>query len=205
MRTLFCLIVLTLATSAWSQSSQPVVTAAPSKQVINGVWWAKTEVGVRSGFINGASDCLTWTAHKKGFNATPEQIMDKIDKYYQTHPESAHLSVIDVWQKVVDDPKAGKSTLDPGETWTNAHWYLNGEWWHQIYESEQLGFVEGYLWCMKTQVSHPTESYSRSANYYCQRIDAFVSAHPKLGNEAVAVTLHRFRDKDVVTTPVQLR
>jgi hypothetical protein len=115
--TFFRLIVLSLATCAWSQSSQPVVVAASSEQAIDGVWWAKTEVGVRSGFINGVSDCLTWTAHKKGFNATPEQIMDKIDRYYKTHPESARLNVIDVWQKVIDYPKAGKARPDPGETW----------------------------------------------------------------------------------------
>jgi len=54
---------------------------------------------------------------------------------------------------------------------------------------------------MRTQVSTPTESYSRSADYYCQKIDAFVSAHPKLDNEAVAVTLHRFRDKDALVSP----
>ncbi len=201
MRSFFCLIVLTFVTCGWSQSSQPVIIAAQSKQAIDGVWWAKTEVGVRSGFLNGAADCLTWTAHKKGFNATPEQIMDKIDKYYKTHPGSASLHVIDVWQKVADQPKVSNTVTDQGEIWKNAHWYLNGEWWHQVYESEQLGFVEGYLWCMRTQVSAPTESYSRSANYYCKKIDAFVSAHPKLEHEAIAVTLHRFQDKDVVTVP----
>jgi hypothetical protein len=201
MRSLYYVIVLTIATGAWSQSAQPVAVAASSKQAIDGVWWAKPEVGVRSGFLNGAADCMTWTAHKKGFNATPEQIMDKIDKYYKTHPGSASLSVIDVWQKVIDHPKVSNATPDPGETWSNAHWYLNGEWWRQGSEDEQLGFVEGYLWCLRTQVPASIESYSRSANYYRRKIDAFVSAHPKLGHEAIAATLHRFRDKDVVTAP----
>jgi len=201
MRNLCCLIVLLLATCAWPQSSQPVVVVAPSKQAIDSVWWAKTEVGERSGFINGASDCLTWTAHKKGFNATPEQIMDKIDKYYKTHPGSASLSVIDVWQKVIDYSKTDKATSDPGETWSNTHWYLNDDWWGQIYEPEQLGFIEGYLWCLRTQVSAPTESYTRSASFYRRKIDAFVRANPKLSKESVADTLHRFRDKDVVVAP----
>ncbi|HME57114.1 MAG TPA: hypothetical protein VKF63_02165 [Terracidiphilus sp.] len=186
---------------AWSQSAQTVIVTAPSKQEFNGVWWAKTEAGERSGFLNGVADCMTWTAHKKGFSDTPEQIMDKIDKYYKTHPLSANLNVIDVWQKVANQLKAKKYSEDSGETWTNAHWYLDGLWWRQSSEDEQLGFVEGYLWCLRTQVSAPTESYSRSANYYCRKIDAIVRANPKLDHEAVAVTLHRFRDKDVVAAP----
>ena len=202
MRNLYCLIVLTLATCAWTQSSQSVVVTAPSKQTFNGKWWVNTEVGERSGFLNGAADCLTWTAHKNGFNATPEQIMDKIDKFYKSHPGSANLKVIDVWQKVVDHPKASKDVDNSNpEVWKNAHWYLNGDWWGQVYEPEQLGFVEGYLWCLRTQVTAPTESYSRSASSYRRKIDAFVRANPKLGNEAVAVTLHRFRDQGVVAAP----
>jgi len=198
MRSLWCLIVLTLATCAWPQSSQPATDTALSKQAFDGEWWLKTNVGERSGFLNGVADCLTWTAHKKGFSETPEQIMDKIDKFYKSHPGSARLSVIDVWQKVANQPKASKATSDTGETWTNAHWYLNGDWWCQAYEPEQLGFVEGYLWCQKTEVTAPAESYSGSASSYRRKIDAFVRANPKLSKEAVAVTLHRFRDRDGV-------
>ncbi len=104
------------------------------------------------------------------------------------------LSVIDVWQKVADQPEAGNSGKDQGETWKNAHWYLNGDWWAQVSEAQQLGFVEGYLWCLKTQVSAPTDSYSKPPETYRRKIDAFVRANPKLGHEAVAVTLRRFRD-----------
>ncbi|MGP8271485.1 MAG: hypothetical protein ACLQLH_15570 [Terracidiphilus sp.] len=201
MRIYSCLVVLVLATNIWSQSPRTVIVGAQSKQAFDGKWWVNTELGERSGFLNGASDCLTWTAHKKGFNSTPEQIMDKIDKYYITHPGSASLNVIDVWQKVADHSKASAATSDSGEIWKNPHWYLNGGWWGQVSETEQLGFVEGYLWCLRTQVPAPTESYSGIATSYRRKIDAFVRANPKLGNEAVAVTLHRFRDTDVMAAP----
>jgi hypothetical protein len=145
---------------------------------------------------------MTWTVHKTGFSETPEQIMDKIDSFYKTHPRSETLNVIDVWEKVVDHPKPSKAVDNSNpEVWKNAHWYLNGEWWRQGNEDEQLGFVEGYLWCLKTQVSAPTESYSGSASTYRRKIDAFVKANPKLGKEAVAVTLRRYRDQDAVTAP----
>jgi hypothetical protein len=196
------MIVMALATGAWPQSSLPAAGTTMPKPSYTREWWLKTDIGERSGFLNGASDCLTWTAHKKGFNATPEQIMDNIDKYYKTHPGSVNLNVIDVWEKVVNHPKPSKAVDKSNpEIWKNAHWYLNGGWWRQGNEDEQLGFVEGYLWCLKTQVSNPTESYSRSASFYRRKIDAFVRANPKMNSEAVAVTLHRFRDQDAVASP----
>jgi hypothetical protein len=155
----------------------------------------------RSGFLNGTSDCLTWTAHKVGFNATPEQLSDRITKFYVAHPESVGLSVIDVWQKVTDKPKASNGADVKGERWKNAHWYLNGDWWSQVSEAQQLGFVEGYLSCLKTQVATPTESYSASAGSYRRKIDSFVRANPKQGKEAVAITLRRYRDQDSASAP----
>ena len=201
MRSLFFLIIFALAVGARSQSLQPVNDAAPAKQTFDGRWWVRSDAEERSGFINGASDCLTWTAHKKGFNATPEQLANKITKFYELHPESISSSVINVWQKVADQPKASNGGKDEGEVWKNAHWYLNGDWWAQISEDQQLGFVEGYLWCLKTQVPTPTDSYSKPPDAYRRKIDAFVKANPKLGNEAVAVTLHRYRDRDAATSP----
>jgi hypothetical protein len=199
MRNLLFLIVLALTASAWSQSSHLASTPTPTNQKFAGVWWSKADAEERSGFLNGTADCLTWTAHRKGFNATPEQLDDRITKFYKAHPESFSLSIIDVWQKVADQPKASNRAEDHGEAWKNAHWYLNGDWWSQVSKAQQLGFVEGYLWCLKTQVSAPTESYSGSASSYRRKIDAFVKANPKQGNEAVAITLRRYRDQDAVT------
>jgi hypothetical protein len=201
MRHLLCLILL-LTTGAWSQSAQPVNGSIPSKPSYAREWWLNTDEAERYGFLHGLSDCMTWTAHKTGFSETPEQIMDKIDKFYKSHPESATLNVIDVWEKVADHSKPSKA-MDKSnpEVWKNAHWYLNGGWWSQVYETEQLGFVEGYLWCLKTQVSDPTESYSKSASSYRRRIDAFVRSNPKLGKEAVAITLRRYRDEDAANAP----
>ena len=201
MGSLLCLIVLALTIGAWSKSSQPASTAMPANQKFVGTWWLKADVEERSGFLNGTADCLTWTAHKVGFNATPEQLSDRITKFYVAHPESVSLSVIEVWQKVADKPKASNGADGQGERWKNAHWYLNGDWWTQVSEAQQLGFVEGYLWCLKTQVSTPTESYSGSASSYRRKIDAFVKANPKQGKEAVAVTLHRYRDRDTDGAP----
>jgi hypothetical protein len=194
MRAFSSLIVLVLAIGAWPSAWQPPIVAAPVKQTFDGGWWLKSDLDERSGFLDGAADYMTWTAHKKGFSATPSQIMGKIDRFYKSHPGSASLDVIDVWQKVAGEPEGSKSDEGQGEIWKNAHWYLNGDWWSQVSEAEQLGFVEGYLWCMRTQIPAPIESYVGTASSYRRRIDAFVRANPKLGKEAVATTLQRYQD-----------
>ncbi|MGD0890129.1 MAG: hypothetical protein ABR923_01250 [Terracidiphilus sp.] len=142
---------------------------------------------------------MTWTVHKPGFNATPEQLTDQITRFYQVHPESKNLLVIDVWQRVEGRAKPVKDKS--AEAWQNPHWYLNGEWWMQVSERQQFGFVEGYLWCMKTQVSSTAESYPRSTNSYRQQIDGFIKANPRLANEAVADTLRRFRERVQTVAP----
>ena len=195
MRSLSCLIVLTLATCAWSQSPRPANNTALSKQTFAGTWWLKSDIEERAGFLNGVADCMTWTAHKKGFNATPEQLTDRITKFYASHPDGASLSIIDVWRRLDDQPQPSTRAEGQGETWKNAHWYLNGDWWSQVSKTQQFGFVEGYLWCLRTQVSAPTERALRVrfCTFFRRKIDAFVRANPKQGNEAVAITLHRYR------------
>jgi hypothetical protein len=43
---------------------------------------------------------MTWDAHKNGYNATPEQLGDKITKFYQTHPGENGLGILEVWRRV---------------------------------------------------------------------------------------------------------
>jgi hypothetical protein len=131
MRSILCAIALTFTTIAGSQTLK---SASASQQSFAGQWWAKANVEERSGFLNGAADCLTWTAQRTGFNATPEQLMDKITEFYKLHPESFDQSVIDVWQGISDQPKPRQAAGDHGERWSNPHWYLNGDWWSQVSE-----------------------------------------------------------------------
>ncbi len=190
-------LVLVLAVSGWTQTSQPAVNAAHTTQAFDGKWWSKASADERSGFINGAADCLTWTEHEKGFNATPEQLADKISKFYKEHPESADVNVVEVWKKTWDKTPPPASAAQPGETWKNAHWYLDGFWWLDATQDERQGFVEGYLWCMRTHVPDSQDTYSKSAGYYVEKIDAFTRANSnsKADREKVASILRRYRDK----------
>jgi hypothetical protein len=184
-----------LAASVWAQVPSDVVRQSHQYA---GKWWANADSEERAGFINGAGDCLTWAAHIKGFSDPPEQIAGKIDGYYKSHSESADLSVVEVWEKVSANPGGTPgSKSDGGERWTNVHWYLNGDWWGQIGHSGEVGYLTGYIWCVNNRVQPRTDAYSRPINYYQERIEAYIDANPRAGNEAVADILHRLRDKNV--------
>jgi hypothetical protein len=185
----------------WSQLSEGQHTPPAGKQAYAGVWWAAADSEERSGFLNGVADCMTWAAHKSGFSATPGQLIDKITRFYRAHPKSADLPITEVWQRVEGHSNPVKDKDEAAETWKNPHWYLNGGWWMQISERQQLGFVEGYLWCIRSQVKAGAENYPHSATSYQRKIDTFVRANPKLSNEAVADTLRRFQDRVQTAVP----
>jgi hypothetical protein len=200
MRGLLFLLVLALATVGWCQAQQSATGATPSKREFDGKWWSRTDAEERAGFLSGSADCLTEAAHAKWLTYSVQGLDAKITKYYKDNPLDGQMSVADVWRKVLEQSHPTKSPPG-GEVWTNPHGFFNGDWWCQVSEAQQLGFVEGYLWCMRTQVPAPTETYSGSASFYRRKIDAFVRANPKYGLEAVAITLRRYQDKDAPAVP----
>jgi hypothetical protein len=194
MRNLVLISALVLSIGSPAQTAPAAAPSHHAKPQFDGTWWLSADPEERAGFVNGLADCMTWEAHKKGYNATPEQLDDKITKFYEANPASKELSILTAWQKVSSTEKQAPAPKG-GETWNNPHWYLNGDWWMQVEQPEQQGFVEGYLWCLRTQIEEPHASFSKSASFYWEKVNAFVTANPKLGKEAVATTLNRFRDK----------
>jgi hypothetical protein len=197
MRTFPLFLVLVAAACGWSQPAAQTMSAAPANQHFDGKWWSTTSSEERSGFINGVADCLTWSAHEQGFSATPEQLVDKITAFYEEHPGSGDLTVVDVWRRVGRKSSPDGGITPHGETWKNPHWYLDGFWWREAGEGERLGFLEGYLWCMRTHVSAPSEKYSKAVSFYMERIDAFVRGNgsSKANREAIALILRRYQDE----------
>jgi hypothetical protein len=194
------LFILTPAVNGWCQPPQPPNNPPQAKRHFDGRWWLKAETDERAGFIEGAADCLTWTAREAGFNAAPGQVADKISRFYRSHPEARSLTVADVWRRVEGPVRADKKPDAKGETWQNPHWYLNGDWWGSVSQTEDAGYLEGYLWCIDNRASPKDESYSQSVAFYQKRIDAYIDAHSKSGGEAVANILRRYRDKDTKST-----
>lgn len=199
MRTLVCAAIMISLVGPWLPSVQGSYGPLSAHENIrnsdryNGEWWLAADPEERSGFLEGASDCLTWTAHKPGFSGTSNQLSKQITHYYETHPKDKHLLVVQVWYKSQTRPKGSEHAS--GETWKNPHWYLNGLWWRQSSETEQTGFIEGYVWCMRYCVTQPFHLYSRTVEYYVSEITAYLNVHPKGDDEAIADILARYRDK----------
>lgn len=156
------------------------------------------------GFLNGYDDCLTWTAHKhiwtesqKKFSVTWVQLNDMIGKFYTDHPESMDIPVVDVWKKIMENLSPNRvPSAERAETWENPHWYLDGFWWMENSVELRHGFVDGYLWCLTTEIPDSRETYSKSVDFYVQKIDAFTkaNANSKLNREKVANILRRYKD-----------
>jgi hypothetical protein len=171
MRVQRCLMIVAVLATCMGSAAQPSPSGASShrsKSQYDGTWWLAANPGETSGFINGVADCMTWEAHKQGYSATPEQLGDKITAFYKANPGSKSATVLEAWQRVSSSPKQ-VPVPKGGEAWNNPHWYLNGDWWAQSGQTEQIGFLEGYLWCMGTQVEEPHPRYSKPASFYWEK------------------------------------
>jgi hypothetical protein len=177
-----CLVAITAA----AQSS------GNSKPVYDGTWWLSAPHDRQSGFLEGVADCLTWAVREKGFNGTSDQLQDKITAYYKNHPARKTMLVTEVWQEVWHTP--GESKPSDVETWKNPHWYLNGLWWRQGSRDEQKGFLEGYLWCVRSRLSSGPRDYALSNEHYFNKLDQYIQSHPGADDTPVATTLSRFSD-----------
>jgi hypothetical protein len=207
------ILAAALVVLSWGACLEAGDAAAGKKPtpILDGVWWDETGERERTGFLDGASDCLTWTARLKGYNAPSARLAPELDRFYQTHPKQKKLPLLAAWRRVVPEMAAkqeAETPRGPGEEWSNAHWYLNGGWWAGRSTQGQLGFVEGHLWCARTYVKAPTPPpqpgqnqpslgtppvYSHPAAYYVQKIDEYYAKHGY--NEAIADVLARYQDK----------
>jgi hypothetical protein len=171
---------------------------APKKEIVyDGQWWSAAEPEERSGFLNGAADCLAEVAHEKWVSRSVEWAVPRITGYYAANSASRAVPVVEVWHKLISEAP-GEPPLKGGEVYTNPHGYYDGLYWRQGSDAEHVGFLRGYLWCLPTKVASPSETYSRPVSYYAEKLDAYFrdfKAHPKGDHEAIAVVLARFRDK----------
>jgi hypothetical protein len=184
----------TCGRSGGTQSPNRTKEKETRNGVYDGKWWLGAGSDERSGFLDGVADCVKWVAHAKWLTHDVDGLQEGITKYYKTRPQDSAMNVADAWRKVLSVSKPRKS-IPGGEVWTNPHGYFDGQWWRESSESDNRGYLEGYLWCLRTCVNPPPETYSRPISYYADQISVYVRDHPKAEGEAVADILYRFRDR----------
>ena len=173
--------------------SLPRETVAEKQAAYDGHWWLAASGDERSGFLDGSADCLEWVIHAKWFSRDLPDLEARIDRYYKVNETNRSMLVTAVWQRVLAQapptpPKRG------GEVWNNPHGYYNGSWYRQGSHSQRLGYLQGYIGCLRTYVKQPKETYSRPPDYYDNHIWDYIEAR-KAYNEPVANILARYSDQ----------
>lgn len=118
----------------------------------DGHWWLSISSSERSGFLNGYFDCYTYefNGSARFTKNPPDTARSLVTKFYEEN--SAHLAdpVSDVFYRFRNHTRENAMTGD-GEPINGRHGYYDGTYWKQMSalggKAEQLGFVEGYLWC----------------------------------------------------------
>jgi hypothetical protein len=170
-------------------------TGVARQTTYDGTWWLRANTDEQSGFLSGAGDCLYWVAHAPWLSRWVDDLRQKITSLYTSRPQDRKTPVKEVWRRVLSEAPPARPRPPGGEVWTNPHGYFNGLWWRQSSGAEARGFLEGYLWCLRNCVNGSLETYSHSIEYYEDRIDGYISKHPKADDEAIAAILSRFRDR----------
>lgn len=101
MRRTLRMLTIALAVGSWLLSAHATNNQSPKNY--DGRWWSSADPGERSGFLNGAADCLTSVAHEKWVSRSIEWAVPKITDYYKTHTADNGLPVVDAWRKVLSE------------------------------------------------------------------------------------------------------
>jgi hypothetical protein len=151
-------------------AAQPPV-ARPS---YDGRWWLSISNYKRSGFVVGYFDCYNFEYRGKAPYHTKsyDRYRDLMTTLYQdsTHRRQSPSEVIDQLQD-----KPGEEVENPGgEPAHGAHGGNDGHYWRQMSingHDEQLGFIEGYLYCHEQLAHNKGGAFTKTPAEYRALID----------------------------------
>lgn len=160
-----------LTTAAILLALLPVRHVNPSAdmqagEVYNGVWWQSVSQEERSGFVRGVVNCYVGDYGAPpgiGGDSTFDGARDSTTAYYQANPTHTNEPVLRVLlARRGAPPRANhpaRETRHPRKLK-----YLDGFMWKQMTNngdhSGQLGFLKGYLSCLRLYVPKKARSLS---------------------------------------------
>jgi hypothetical protein len=175
----------------------------------DGHWWLSISPAERSGFLNGYFDCYTY--EYKGparFTVNPPAIArDLITKFYEGSPSRLSEPVPKVFYRFRNHP-GEKTTATDGQPIKGRHGFYDGTYWKQISalggKAEQLGFVQGYLWCHVRLSRDRGGVFSRPPSEYVALITRWYGFVEDTGDidakrepAKIADVLFKFRDQEL--------
>ena len=170
----------------------------------DGHWWLGITPHEQYGFLNGFTDCYDY--EYKG----PDRYIDYnedqtlITMFYEENVSRQTQAVAAVLHMFRAGP--GEKPRPGGELVKGRHAYYDGLYWRQISEYsgpelEQLGFVEGYLWCHARLAHNKGGVFSKPPGEYVRLITQWYGFNRETDDvdekrepTAIAGALFRFRD-----------
>jgi len=190
----FLLAALTVAPLVVAQQSgrTDVSQEAGRTSVYDGRWWLNADPSTRTGFLEGIRDYLV-ASGEKGPAGTAEYGVGKISGFYTQNIAERSLLVPAAWKRVLADSPPPKAS--PGaEVWEGPHGYYRGRWYYTGARGERLGYLEAYLWCLRTYAKVPAAAYPRSLEFYDGQITGLMTNNEgPAWRQPVADLLARFR------------
>lgn len=193
-------------------SAGALVPGVEARQKTNtrydGHWWLSISPGERSGFLNGYFDCYTYEykGPARFTNNPPAIARDLLTKFYEGNASRLNELASDAFYRF-RDRHGDQGTGNDGEPIKGRHGFYDGTYWKQIGaeggpELQQLGFVEGYLWCHAQQPSRNKKAvFSKTPAEYVALITQWYGFDPRTGDinakrepEKIADVLFKFRD-----------
>jgi hypothetical protein len=190
--------LLLLPGAGWLQAQAPAPSVTGSqpatvrnRTVYDGNWWLKADPLKREGFLDGVADYLVAVNRVRWLRGSTVYALEKIQAYYSRDPRDRSILVPDAWRRVLTESPP-PPPLPGGEVYEGPHGYYDGTWYLMGDPDERRGYLEAYLWCLRTYGKQPAAAYPRSLDYYDERIWNYIQMQ-KAYYEPVADILARFR------------
>jgi hypothetical protein len=161
-----------------------VVALAQTAKPYDGSWWASVSKSEQLGFVSGYVDCNDTELHGVDFLGSFIGFRKKVSDYYEQNPSARDTAVGDVLVRVAaasakpaeKAEKSGKNEGPPGTAEISPQpGFFNGEYWIQAGPEQQLGYIEGYLWCHRHRPSHRRGQFSKSPADYREMVTDWYS------------------------------
>lgn len=165
-------------------AAQKAVSAEAPSSSFGRQWFANATRPEIGGFLNGYYDCLPDPAIRAlpGWSMSNSEMTDRIADYYAQH--GADLSVAQV-ATAIAKASPGRTRDPHAEAHPGRHGFFDGLWWKGGSDSERLGYVEGFLTCLKRPT---TAKRSRGIE---EAVTAWYAGNPDRESSPIASVLQQ--------------
>lgn len=156
--------------------------------VYNGHWWLSAPRVEQSGFLNGYFDCYCYefkgTARFTRFPVDTYRL--QLTRFYEEGTLAVRNELVSDALEQFRDPRGVRVIDKYAEHTKGPHGGDGGLYWRQMYalggETQQAGFIAGYLWCHSTLNLNKGGVFSKTPAEYVSLITKWYGFDEKTGD-----------------------